>query len=1751
MRFIFMFCVVVVATGCQVAPSNPFDPATPAAQQQAASLRGVVSALGADGVVVDVADVAVQLRGPTAPDGQGLFVDVDGVFSEAALEPGVYELSASRVGFLPAARSLLLLPGQAAEVELVVVALPAGGNGPLASHLQGLVHKGSQGALPELEQDHSGVVVEAPALGLRTVTNRSGRYDLFATAVGSLALTLSADDHLDATVDVDIAAAGDAVVVADVTLLVDGARLSGRARKEGALSHAGTVVSATNSAVAGNEVATTDDDGAFVFVDLVPGTWTVRASADAAFVPAQQLVVLDGGADVVVDDLQLARGRGTITGSALLVGAPSNGGVVVSITGAGFSTSTGDDGLFTLTGVPSGTFELAATRDGFARAVVDNVVVTAGVVVDVGSVALTRAGGDFRFEDGAFTRSLDVTLDLGNLIEGAVQMMASEDPAFVDVDAGDTVPTSFVDTRVFTLSSGDGSHTVFVQTFDVDGVAAGPFAASIVLDQTAPGPVALSINDGAAFSNNEDAQVTLSLSANDETSGVTRMRIVLDGTLDDEVFEAFTQQKIVAFPNPGVDGPRTARIDIEDRAGNVTATPTTAAITLDRLEPILVRFAIDDDALFARSPLVALTVSADGATRMALSTSSGATPAFVPVVGDSTFLLAPGDGLRSVFLRLADDAGNVTEEVEASITVDARAPTSPSLVLAGGAAFSTSSTVSASCNAVGATRMRLSIDGVNVVGGDGFEIFALSRSLTIAAGEHTVTAVYADDAGNESSAAQDTITVDSTPPSVTSVSINNDAAFANNAVVILTVVAVDAAEIQVAPDGTADLEPFIPFATTSTLTLSAGDCVSLDCKRVAVVVRDRAGNVSTPLSDTITLDTQKPPIPLIVTPSFTTSATTGLVDIAAANNDAFFLEYQVVGGPSSLPAFTRIDPNGSPTRFIVPLDVSSSTASALSFFENRIRMRAVDRAGNVSDESSIVIVTDTVLPATPVLAPTAPIVNADVVIINVDSTLTPPADATFTHFHVLNVSNDAAFFQSDVVQAQFAVPLRPGDGVGCAGVVPCLNRIDVAACDATGRCGAAVSVSVREDSTLPTTPLVTPRVATVSAASVALALELPSSDNGAVASYQVRGGDRQNFVDVAGVDRFTFTGLRPDAVNTLCVRGRDIAGNVSEESCADITRRVSTVLSARPGKERSVSLSDDVVVFFDFDEKVIIVRDLLTGIERQLTTTSNNAVPYFAENVLLEGGGIQDDNVRFYDPVTHDFTATVLSAGGGPTVTTNGVVRVNRNGTVFELIPVASTTPSRGVATPAGFSSWTDEFEMCGDHLVAIANDNAGDTEVFDINVSTGTTTQLTNDVIVQRNVNTSCRMAVWQQDNGGPLQFRDFITNTTTTVNGLQPGGAVDGLRYVFADGTGGTNGRSRLRLHDRADGSTRDLTGFVASAFERPALSGNRVVFVDTTLDAGDIRLLELSSVGFFAAGATEETRPRIVGSSVVMHEVGEGFLGRLVHVDLITDAVTRIAATPDAISTSGFALWDDASGFFVPYTTGVLAHAVRDEAGGDVVVGGVNGSFVTADAHSDRHTWLELSGSTRNVRVRDSNTGVTTTRLSTTSAIRELVLVGDGTPTGPVDLLLTVGSSVFCCRNIGAANCSGSGTLVTAAGGVGRLRAVREPDGAISAIVQSAGRIRQVNVAAGSCALAGVAQDVFLTGGQQDNPAISSQLVVWDDDVTGNSEIFAADRASGVVFNVTLDLALQRRPEIAGRRVVWEDFRLGSPDVFIGDL
>jgi hypothetical protein len=311
----------------------------------------------------------------------------------------------------------------------------------------------------------------------------------------------------------------------------------------------------------------------------------------------------------------------------------------------------------------------------------------------------------------------------------------------------------------------------------------------MTVPDTIPPTGTISINNGATYTNS--TSVTLTLSASDAHSGVSKMRFSNDGVSwsSEENYATSKSWTLTAG-----DGTKTVYVQYKDNAGNWSSS-ISDTIILDTTPPTGT-ISINGGDGYTNSTSVTLTLSASdsgsGVSKMRFSNDGVSWSGEENYATSKFWTLTASDGTKRVYVRYKDNAGNWSGSISDTITLDTTPPTG-TISINNGAGYAVSTsvtlTLSASDSGSGVSKMQFSNDGV-VFSSE--ENYATSKSWTLTAGDGTKTVYvrYKDNSGIWSGPIGDTIILDTTAPTGT-ISINNGDGYTGSTSVTLTLSASD------------------------------------------------------------------------------------------------------------------------------------------------------------------------------------------------------------------------------------------------------------------------------------------------------------------------------------------------------------------------------------------------------------------------------------------------------------------------------------------------------------------------------------------------------------------------------------------------------------------------------------------------------------------------------------------------------------------------------------------------------------------------------------------------------------------------------------------------------------------------------------------------------------------------------------------------------------------------------------------------
>ncbi len=287
-----------------------------------------------------------------------------------------------------------------------------------------------------------------------------------------------------------------------------------------------------------------------------------------------------------------------------------------------------------------------------------------GDAVGTVTVNLTRPSNPSLSIDGgeSYTSSQNVSLTIS--ATNAEKMKVSNSANF-----SEATWENYATSKSWQLTENDGEKTVYINFKTTYGTNIST-SDTITLDTNVNTPT-LSINSGASATNN--LTVSLGITASD----ATYMKIDNDTNFLN-MTEWITKVNTYSFTLPsGADGSRTVYLKVRDEAGNVKT--TSDSITVDTQGPTSLSISINDGASYTNNRTVTLALSASGGPETIWLSNNGDTWESYDYATSKTWELAETDGLKTVYYKASDSAGNNATQTTATITLDTVNPSQVTL----------------------------------------------------------------------------------------------------------------------------------------------------------------------------------------------------------------------------------------------------------------------------------------------------------------------------------------------------------------------------------------------------------------------------------------------------------------------------------------------------------------------------------------------------------------------------------------------------------------------------------------------------------------------------------------------------------------------------------------------------------------------------------------------------------------------------------------------------------------------------------------------------------------------------------------------------------------------------------------------------------------------------------------------------------------------------------------------------------------
>lgn len=414
---------------------------------------------------------------------------------------------------------------------------------------------------------------------------------------------------------------------------------------------------------------------------------------------------------------------------------------------------------------------------------------------------------------------------------------------------------------VIDVGTGDGEKIVYAKFRDQAGNESNTVQSGIILDVTPPSDGSMVINGGDKFT--RSAKMNLKVSSSD----ATKVRIVCRGEGKNYDLTPGESMDIVWITD-SIQGPKSFKAYFMDEAKNTTKLPVEASIILKTNPPALPAIHVNQGAKFInhKEGIVNLTLSArenPHELKMLISNKpnfEGATPGPFTTSISNWKLENEIDGLKTIYVRLIDEAGNISDVAKAEIYLDRTPPKVNSFGINNNSEWSISMKVNLNSDVEDAHEAKFSNNPTTLrnIAWEKFNPVRADWTLLPGDGEKTVYAMFRDQAGNDTEMVTTKIKLDMTPPNGELI-INGGNKVTNHPDGMVKLqIKHDADVIGMQITNVPNFEEVKLLPLEKTIENWKIDDNSEGLKTVFLRLQDKAGNYSKVLTSTIILDRTPP-----------------------------------------------------------------------------------------------------------------------------------------------------------------------------------------------------------------------------------------------------------------------------------------------------------------------------------------------------------------------------------------------------------------------------------------------------------------------------------------------------------------------------------------------------------------------------------------------------------------------------------------------------------------------------------------------------------------------------------------------------------------------------------------------------------------------------------------------------------------------------------------------------------------------------
>jgi len=412
-------------------------------------------------------------------------------------------------------------------------------------------------------------------------------------------------------------------------------------------------------------------------------------------------------------------------------------------------------------------------------------------------------------------------------------------------------------------NGGDGKKSVYVKFRDHAGNESLTFWSSIILDTQPPKNGSVVINNGDKFTQTRDLKLRIS------AQEAVRVRILSQKKSEIIPYENDEGKDFmeIDWKLDSTEGIKVVRLFFMDEAKNRTTQPIQDEITFDATPPLPPFVAINGDSRYTnhKTGLVSIKLSTKvnpANCKLVISNNndfSDANPMNFRDQFRDWQLPFEEDGMKSVYVKLIDEAGNHSESSIGKIILDREPPVVNKVFINEGVEWTNKLKVNINFEIEGASHLQVNNNGQvisRMAVWENYQPLKTEWTLLPGDGQKSVFTRFKDQAGNVTEIVESTIKLDTRPPTGT-FTIDNGAKFTNNPerLVSIQVTTPDGHGMQLTnlPDfKDVKLEPIAETITNWELIDTDG------LKPIYLRLKDQAGNYSKVITNTIILDREPP-----------------------------------------------------------------------------------------------------------------------------------------------------------------------------------------------------------------------------------------------------------------------------------------------------------------------------------------------------------------------------------------------------------------------------------------------------------------------------------------------------------------------------------------------------------------------------------------------------------------------------------------------------------------------------------------------------------------------------------------------------------------------------------------------------------------------------------------------------------------------------------------------------------------------------